>query len=41
MERAVISKTAVDHVWTAPKAKGVKIKRKIMPFSMTLSINFI
>ena len=40
MEKATISMTAMDHCWTPPKASGVKIRRKMMPFSMILSMKF-
>jgi hypothetical protein len=36
--KAVISSTAVDQGWTVPKARGVKINRKRMPFSMMASM---
>jgi len=38
MEKATISMTAMDHCWTPPKARGVKISRKMMPRSMILSM---
>ena len=38
MEKATISMTAVDHCWTVPNASGVKISRKMIPFSMILSM---
>lgn len=38
MEKATISMTATAHCWTPPKASGVKIRRKMMPLSMILSM---
>jgi len=32
--------TAMDHCWTPPKASGVKISRKMIPFSMILLMTF-